>query len=211
MYSDNPRGKRYGAVAAGASMGGVEALATLLGGLPADFPLPILIVHHVAPDPPSGLACLLDAHCSIRVKEADEGERPAAGTAYLAPPNYHLLVERDGSLALSVDPPVNFARPSVDVLFESAADAYGPGLIGIILTGAGTDGANGLKTIRNRGGMTIVQDPAEAEADSMPRSALAAVRVDHVLPLKEICELIRSLTGKEQYHDRYRNDTGSSG
>lgn len=165
----------------------------LLGGLPADFQLPLLIVHHLCADSGSGLAAMLDAHCAIRVKEADEGEALLPGTAYLAPPNYHLLVERDGSLALSVDMPVNFARPSVDVLFESAASAFGPALIGIILTGAGSDGAKGLKRIKERGGMAIVQDPADAEADSMPRSATAAVKADHILPLKEIGGLLCSL------------------
>lgn len=208
------RWKQHSAVVIGASMGGVEALRVLLGRLPADFPLPLLIAHHVGPDSGSGLADMLDTRCTIRVKEADEEEAVRPGTAYLAPPNYHLLVERDGRLALSVDMPVNFARPSVDVLFESAADAFGAGLIGIILTGAGSDGAAGLKIIKDKGGVVIIQDPADAEADSMPRSALAAVEADHLLPLKEICALLcslaaegsanrgkRRLTEKEQDHD----------
>jgi len=177
-------------------MGGVEALRDLLGALPIDFPLPLLIVHHMSADSGSNLARMLDAHCKIRVKEADEEEAITPGIAYLAPPNYHMLVERDGTLALSVDMPVNFARPSVDVLFESAAYAFGPALIGVILTGAGSDGAKGLKLIKDRGGLAIVQDPADAEADSMPRSALAAVEVDHVLPLQEICGLLCSLAAQ---------------
>ncbi len=171
-------------------MGGVEALRVLLGGLPGDFPLPVLIVHHTATDSGSELATLLDRHCALNVREADEEEKITPGTAYVAPPNYHMLVERDGTLALSVDLPVNYARPSVDVLFESAADVFGPGLIGVILTGAGSDGARGLKTIKDRGGLAIVQDPADAEADSMPRSALAAVKADYVLPLKEVPALL---------------------
>lgn len=182
--------KRYGAVVVGVSMGGVEALRFLLGGLPEDFPLPLLIVHHVGSDSESALARMLDSCCAIRVKEAEEEETIKSGTAYLAPPNYHLLVERGRTLSLSVDIPVNFARPSIDVLFESAADVFGPALIGIILTGAGSDGANGLKRIKDKGGVAIVQNPADAEADSMPRSALAAVEVDHVLPLKDICRLL---------------------
>jgi two-component system chemotaxis response regulator CheB len=178
-------------------MGGVEALRMLLGGLPGDFPLPLLIVHHISADSGSDLANMLNAHCAIHVKEVDEGEQPASGTAYLAPSNYHLLVERDGSLALSVDMPVNFARPSVDVLFESAADAFGPGLIGVILTGAGSDGSKGLKMIKDKGGLAIIQDPADAEADPMPRSALAAVKADHVLPLKDIAPLLCALAERE--------------
>ncbi|MBI5848832.1 MAG: chemotaxis protein CheB [Nitrospirae bacterium] len=189
--------KQFCAVAAGVSMGGVEALSLLLGGLPAGFPLPLLIVHHISAASESDLAKLLKTHCAIQVKEADEEEKIMPGTAYLAPPNYHMLVERDETLALSVDQPVNFARPSVDVLFESAADVFGPGLIGIILTGAGSDGARGLKMIQDRGGLVIIQDPADAEADSMPRSALAAVRADYVLPLKEMPLLLCNLAQRQ--------------
>jgi two-component system chemotaxis response regulator CheB len=178
-------------------MGGVEALRGLLGSLPRDFPLPVIIVHHMSPDAESDLAALLNAHSDICVKEADEGERPGSGMAYLAPPNYHLLVERDGTMALSVDAPVNFARPSVDVLFESAADAFGSSLIGVILTGAGADGSRGAKMVKDRGGLVIIQDPADAQADSMPRSALAAVDVDHVLPLKEIGGVLSRLAEED--------------
>ncbi len=195
MHSDKPT--LYCAVVAGVSMGGVEALGILLGGLPGSFPLPLLIVHHVSPDSGSDLANILGARCAIRVKEADEGETPAPGTAYLAPPNYHLLVERDGTLALSVDALVNFARPSVDVLFESAADVFGSGLIGLVLTGAGSDGAKGLKRIKDKGGLAIIQDPQDAAADSMPRSALAAVKADHVLPLREIAPLLCKLAERK--------------
>ena len=189
--------KQYHAVVIGVSMGGVEALTTLLGGLPKNFPLPLLIVHHISADSGSDLASLLCEHCAICVKEADDEETIAPGTAYLAPPNYHLLVEREGKLALSVDAPVNYARPSVDVLFESAAEAFGPDLIGVILTGAGSDGAHGLKTIKDKGGLALIQDPADAEADPMPRSALALVKADYVLPLKEIAPRLCVLAEKE--------------
>ncbi|MBI5093826.1 MAG: chemotaxis protein CheB [Candidatus Hydrogenedentes bacterium] len=184
---------RYRAIVAGVSMGGVEALRVMFGGLPGDFPLPLLVVHHTGVDPGSELASILDARSAIRVKEADDEEVIRPGTAYLAPANYHLLVEKSGALALSVDPPVNFARPSVDVLFESAATAFGSRLIGVILTGAGSDGSRGLKAVQDKGGVAIVQDPADAEADSMPRGALAVVTADHVLPLKNICGLLCSL------------------
>jgi len=191
------RQKRYSALVIGVSMGGIAALELLLGALPARFPLPILIVHHIGADSGSRLAEMLDARCAIRIKEAEEGEAFLPGSVYLAPPNYHLLVERDGTVALSVDPPVNFARPSVDVLFESAADVFGPTLIGMVLTGAGSDGANGLKRIKAKGGLTIVQDPKDAEADSMPRSALAVLEADHCLPLNAISGLLCSLVERK--------------
>ncbi len=196
MCSGNSEG--YCAVVAGVSMGGVEALRVLLGGLPPDFPLPVIIVHHTRPDSASDLAHLLNASATVAVKEADEGERLESGTAYLAPPNYHLLVERDGTLAFSVDTPVNYARPSIDVLFESAADAFGPGLIGIILTGAGSDGSKGLKVVKDKGGLAIIQDPLDANTDSMPRSAIAAVTADHVLALAEIAPLLCALAGGDR-------------
>ena len=123
------------AVVLGVSTGGVSALKLVLGTLPPDFSIPVLIVTHITPDSDDGLAVLLDTLCTIHVKEADEQENAMPGTVYLAPANYHLLVERGGMLGLSIDPPLNFARPSVDVLFETAADVYGPGLFGVILTG----------------------------------------------------------------------------
>lgn len=187
-------GRQFKAVVIGVSTGGVTALKILLGALPVCFPLPIMIVSHIAPDSDDGLAVLLDTLCAIRVKEADEQESIVPGTAYLAPANYHLLVERGGTLALSVDQPVNFARPSIDVLFESAAEAYGAELVGIILTGAGIDGSRGLLKIKNSGGFTIVQDPADAVMDSMPRHALQLLQADHVVPLTEIPALLVGLT-----------------
>lgn len=183
-------GRRFKAVVIGVSTGGVSALKLVLGALPADFPIPVLVVTHITPDSDDGLAVLLDTRCAIRIKEADEQEAMAPGSVYLAPANYHLMVERDGNLALSIDPPVNFARPSVDVLFESAAEVYGPELIGVILTGAGFDGSRGLLKIKNSGGLTIVQNPADAEMDSMPACALQLLKADHVLPLKGIPALL---------------------
>lgn len=184
---------RFRAVVAGVSTGGVEALKLVLGALPADFPLPVMIVAHISPEADNGLALLLNDLCAIRVKEADELEKAEAGTVYIAPPNYHLQMERDGSLSLSVDPPVRFARPSVDVLFESAADAFGPALIGVVMTGAGSDGSNGLKRIKESGGVTVVQDPDNAIADPMPRSAVETVAPAHVVPLDRIAPLLVKL------------------
>jgi two-component system chemotaxis response regulator CheB len=186
-------GRQCKALVIGVSTGGVAALKFLLGALPADFPIPVLIVTHITPDSDDGIAVLLNALCSIRVKEADEQEHIAPGTVYLAPANYHLLVERDGTLALSIDPPVNYARPSVDVLFESAAEVYGAGLIGVILTGAGSDGSTGLLKIKKYGGVTIVQDPTDAEMDSMPRSALQLLQADYVVCLRELPEILTRL------------------
>jgi len=191
-------GRQFKAVVIGVSTGGVTALKIILGALPARFPLPILIVSHIAPDSDDCLAVLLDTLCAIRVKEADEQENIVPGTIYLAPANYHLLVERGGTLAFSVDQPVNCARPSVDVLFESAAEAYGAELIGIILTGAGNDGSQGLLKIKNSGGLAIVQDPADAEMDSMPKNALQLLKADHVVPLTEIPTLLMGFTGESQ-------------
>lgn len=188
---------KYKAVVIGVSTGGVAALKLLLGALPTDFPVPVLVTTHITPDADDGLAVLLNTLSAIRVKEADEQETALPGTVYLAPANYHLLVERTGNLALSIDPPVNFARPSVDVLFDSAAEIYGPALIGVIMTGAGNDGSKGLLNIQERGGLTIVQDPADAEMDSMPKSALQLLNADYVVPLNEISGLlVRLVEGK---------------
>ncbi len=194
---------KFRAVVIGVSSGGVQALSALLGTLPADFALPILIVQHIGPDAGDGLARLLDSQSPLHVKEADEMEQPAPGHVYLAPPNYHLLVEPDGHLALSADLPVSYARPSVDVLFESAAEAFGPALIGIILTGANHDGSRGLAHIKARGGLAIVQDPADAEAPQMPLAAIAALAassVDHVVALAALPALLVTLTHRGTCH-----------
>ena len=143
------------AVVIGASAGALEALSSLLPALPSDYRLPILIVVHLPPDKTSLLAELLRARCAIRVREAEDKEPIEPGVVYFAPPDYHLLVEQDRRLSLSDDEPVLFSRPSIDVLFESAADAYGGGLIGVVLTGANSDGANGPQGCgrsRRRGG-----------------------------------------------------------
>lgn len=184
---------QFKAVVIGVSSGGVSALKLILGELPADFPIPVLVVTHITPDSGDGLAILLDTLCAIRVKEADEQELMTPGTVYLAPANYHLMVERGGVLSLSIDPPVNFARPSVDVLFDSAAEVYGAALIGAILTGAGHDGSRGMLSIKERGGMTIVQEPADAEVGAMPENVLKLLKPDHVVELKQVSTLLMQL------------------
>lgn len=185
--------RNFRAVVIGVSTGGVQALSSLLGHLPAHFPVPILIVQHIGAETGDGLARLLNRHSALRVKEADEQDELIPGTVFLAPANYHLLVEAGGTLSLSADAPVSYARPSVDVLFESAAEAFGAQLIGIILTGANFDGSRGLARIKQKGGIAIVQDPADAEAAQMPQAALAATSVDHVVALCAMPALLLTL------------------
>jgi two-component system, chemotaxis family, protein-glutamate methylesterase/glutaminase len=177
--------RTFRAVVMGVSSGGLEALKVLVPALRPDFEVPVLIVQHLSAQADSYLITRLDEVSGLTVKEAEDKEILQAGVVYVAPPDYHLLVEADGSLTLSVDPKVNFSRPSVDVLFESASDAFADKLVGVILTGANQDGAKGLARIKRRGGLAIVQSPESAQADAMPRAALKSTNVDHVLPLHE--------------------------
>ena len=181
------------AVVIGASAGAVQALLAILPILPADYPLPILIAVHVPPDRGNGLVPLLQASCALAVLEAEDKERVLPGTVYFAPPDYHLLVERDGGLALSSDEPVNYSRPSIDGLFESAADAYGAGLIGVVLTGANNDGAAGLRAVMERGGEAFVERPSEAYASAMPEAALAACAGATAMSLADIANYLVEL------------------
>ncbi|MFH1297354.1 MAG: chemotaxis protein CheB [Bacteroidota bacterium] len=184
---------QYEAVVIGSSAGGMNALKTIFKVLDKRFPLPVIIVQHMSADADNYLPSFLNNMKKIKVKEADEKEHPRPGVAYVAPPNYHLLMERDKTFSLTVGERVNYARPSIDVLFETAAEAYREKLIGIILTGANNDGTMGLKKIKSLGGLVIIQDPDEAESDSMPRSAFDAVNIDHVLKLKEIANFLNTL------------------
>lgn len=184
----------YEAIVIGASAGGLNALQEVLAPLPADFTLPILVVQHRSPAPGDSLAFSLSASCQLMVKEADDKEPVKPGYVYIAPADYHLLVERDRTLSLSVDAKVCYSRPSIDVLFETAAEAYLSGLVGIILTGANNDGTAGLKRIKEKGGLTIVQDPATAEAAVMPRSAIQENIVDKILSLAEIAAFLVRLS-----------------
>jgi two-component system chemotaxis response regulator CheB len=178
-----------GVVAIGASWGGVRAIGAVLGGLPEDFPAPIVIAQHRGEEGPTGLAHTLGRRSGLTVVEATDKDVLEPGSAYLAPAGYHLLVER-GSLSLSTDDQVRFSRPSIDVLFESVADAYGEAAVGVILTGASDDGAAGLARIRRRGGVTVVQEPATAERRTMPDAALAKGRAHRVLALDEIAPFL---------------------
>jgi two-component system, chemotaxis family, protein-glutamate methylesterase/glutaminase len=177
----------------GASWGGLKAVGALLRGLPGRLEVAFAVAQHRGTDSrPGGLEELLQTHSRYPVLEAWDKGPIDPGNVYVAPPDYHLLVER-GSFALSVDERVNFARPSIDVLFESASDAYGDRLIGVVLTGANQDGAAGLARIKRRGGVAIVQDPREAEAPAMPAAAIAATQADAVLPLAEIGRFLHGL------------------
>lgn len=165
---------QYQVVTIGCSTGGLAALEAFLPQLPANFPAAVLVVMHAAPESRNLLVDLLARRCVLTVKEAEEKEFVLPGKIYIAPPGYHLLVEDDHSFSLSVDARVSYARPSVDVLFEAVADVYGNHSAGIILTGANHDGAAGLAAIAAAGGLCLVQEPATAEARTMPESALRA-------------------------------------
>ncbi|KAA3506445.1 chemotaxis protein CheB [Agrobacterium vitis] len=181
------------AIVIGASAGALEALSAILPVLPRDFRLPIIVVVHVPPDKRSVMAELFQAKCQLSAREAEDKEPLAGGTIYFAPPDYHLLLEADRSLALSSDEPVLFSRPSIDVLFESAADAYGPALIAIVLTGANSDGAKGLQAVVDAGGAALVQDPADAFASAMPEAAIQLCPSARVLSLDAIAEYLREV------------------
>ncbi|TCD22704.1 chemotaxis protein CheB [Pseudomonas sp. IC_126] len=181
------------AIVIGASAGGLAALSALVDGLPGDFRQPLLMVQHVPPYGPTQLVEIFQRKTALRVKEADDKEPVCGATLYFAAPGYHLLVEADLTLSLSQDEAMHFSRPSIDVLFESAADAWGERVAGILLTGANEDGAAGLEAIKRAGGMTIVQDPGEAEVQTMPLAALQRFAPDYILPLRDIHRLLREL------------------
>jgi len=176
---------RYGLVVMGTSTGGLHALTRLLAALPARYSLPIVIVQHRSKDSDERLPALLQVASRLPLREAEDKEPLRSPGVYLGPPDYHLLVEPE-SLALSTEEVVTYSRPSIDVLFESASYAFGSAVIAVLLTGANQDGTRGLSQIKARGGYVIVQDPASAESDFMPRHAVKHVAVDRVLPLEKI-------------------------
>ena len=182
--------QRIKAVVIGASAGGVDALMDILPGLPASFGLPLLVVLHLPQSRHSQLAEIFGRRTSLQVREAADKETLTPGTLYFAPPGYHLLVETDHSLSLSCEAHVHFSRPSIDVLMESAADVYGSALAAILLTGANADGALGLDKIGRQGGLTVVQDPAEAQMPAMPEAAIRLRQPDLILDLKSIHSLL---------------------
>jgi two-component system chemotaxis response regulator CheB len=175
----------YSIVVVGASWGGLHALSVLVAGLPAEFAVPLVLVQHRSRDAHSLLGELLQDHTPLTVCEVDDKQPIARGFVYLAPADYHLLVE-EGHFALTVDEPVRFSRPSIDVTFSSAADAFGPRVVGVALTGANEDGAAGLRRIVDRGGRAVVQDPESAEVRTMPAAALRSVPSADVVALEGI-------------------------
>ncbi len=180
-------------VVMGASWGGLRALAQVLGGLPSTFASAIAITQHRSRDSQTGaLAASLAAVCPLPVREVEDKDPLDPGCVHLAPADYHLLLEA-GALALSTDERVQFSRPSIDVLFESAAAVYGPRVVAVVLTGANADGAAGIAEVRRRGGLTVVQDPATAERRAMPDAAIATGAAQRVLPLEGIAPLLVEL------------------
>jgi two-component system, chemotaxis family, protein-glutamate methylesterase/glutaminase len=193
MSGTLPLADRIRAIVIGASAGGVEALAVLLPALPANLAASVLVVLHLPRERPSLLVEIFAPRCARPVREAQDKEPIEPGTVYFAPPDYHVLVDEGPHLALSIDDAVHFSRPSIDVLFESAADVFGPHLLGIILTGASRDGASGLDAVRRAGGVTVVQDPGDAQVRLMVEAALERGPVDFILTLAQIADLLRGL------------------
>jgi two-component system chemotaxis response regulator CheB len=191
------RGRRFEAVVIGGSAGGVDALVALLPALPAGYALPVFCILHLPGDRDSRLAELFGERLPMPVKEAADKEEIAPGTVYFAGPGYHLSVERDRIFSLSCEPPVHFARPAIDVLLESSADTYGPALAAILLTGANEDGADGMATVRARGGFTVVQDPLDAQVPTMPAAAIRRCKPNLILPLARIHALLPMLEMNE--------------
>ena len=181
------------AIVIGVSQGGLDALNLLLPMLPNSFDKPIMIVQHRSADSDGYLSEHLNLISQVQVKEAEDKETIQGGTVYIAPADYHLLVEKDASLSLSCDERVNYTRPSADVLFESAIDCYGANLLGVVLTGNNSDGARGLKAIKDAGGMTAIQDPNEATVASMPNAAKQITQIDHCLSLVDLGKLLAGL------------------
>lgn len=185
------------AIVIGASAGAIASLTQLLPPLEAEYPLPILVTVHVPPDQSNNIPALLQAKCRVTIKEAEDKEFIYPGTVYFAPPDYHVLVEKDRSLSLSNEEPVSFARPSIDVLFESAADVYGKTLLALVLSGANHDGARGSCSVTNAGGIVLVQLPESAAARLMPESTLAACPEAKAMSLADISQLLASRRRKE--------------
>jgi len=186
-------------IVVGCSLGGMHAMQVILGGLAEGFSVPIVVAQHRHRKSDEGLPAYLRRQTDLQVSDAEDKQWIESGRVYLAPADYHLMIERNGSqgeLSLSVDEAVRYSRPSIDVLFESAADAYTDRLIGVVLTGANEDGARGAQRIKARGGLVIAQDPATAEAPVMPRATIAAAQVDRILRLEEIAPFLTEVCQK---------------
>ena len=199
---------RVDAIVVGASAGGIDALSALLPALPRDSAAPVFVVLHLPRERPSLLVDIFQGKCALPVREAEDKEPVAPGTLYFAPPDYHLLIDAGPSIALSADGPVHYSRPSIDVLFESAALVYGTRLLGIVLTGANQDGAAGAAAVQQAGGITLVQNPESAQSSTMPASALRRMVPSHVLSLDAIARLLGTLAGAVP-HEPGRSRSGA--
>ncbi len=187
----------YSAIVMGASAGGLDAMSAVLSCLPADHRLPVLAVQHLHPSDQGGVAVQLNRRTALEVCEPCDKEEIQPGHVYFAPANYHMLVERNGTIALSVDNQVNWSRPSIDVLFESAALVWEARLIGVILSGTNNDGTAGMRMIGEHGGLLIAQDPTTAERPEMPRTAIEEAEIELILPPDEIGGLLLELGGPQ--------------
>lgn len=187
---------KYEAVVIGVSAGGLAALTRILGILPANYPLPVVVVQHRSRDERFLLEEVLQAKCRIRIRQADEKEAILPAAVYLAPPDYHLLIEKDHTFSLSYDALVNYSRPSIDVLFETAAEVYQEKLLGIVLTGANADGSKGMKAIGKRGGFTIAEDPLTAEYPDMPAAAIKTGSIQKIMDIDHIAQYLLDLVKK---------------
>lgn len=197
----SPPPPAFGVVALVASAGGLAALSSVLAALPADFPAPIVVVQHLDPNRPSLLATILARHCGLPVREAHHGDRLRPGAVHVAPPDRHLVVLPGGVLALTATEPVHYVRPSADALLESLSRAFGPRAIAVVLTGAGLDGADGVRVVKNGGGTVIAQDRPSSQNFGMPGAAIGTGCVDAVLPLEQIAPtLVHLVTADAQIH-----------
>lgn len=192
-FSEKLAERKIEAIVIGASAGGIRALLSILAPLPAQYRIPIIIVLHMPDSRESRLADVFQHHMDIKVTVAEDKDRIRSGQVYFAGSGYHLSIERDQSFSVSCEDPLHYSRPSIDILMCSAADAYGLALVGILLTGANQDGAAGMERIHAAGGITIIQDPAQAEVAIMPQSAMNLFTPDFILPLEEIQTLILRL------------------
>ena len=185
---------KYEAIVMGVSSGGMQAMKVMFPLLPKDFSIPIIIVQHIGVHSDGEWINILNYNCNLHIKEADEIETIEKGNIYIAPPNYHLLIEKDKTFSLTIGERVNFARPAIDILFETAAEAYKNKLIGVILTGSNYDGTKGMERIKECGGLTIAQDPDTAASSLMPAAAIAAMQPDYILSLEKIVQLLLKIT-----------------
>ena len=185
--------KKIEAIVIGASAGGIQAVEKILSALPESYSLPIIIVIHLPANERSLLPEVFKHRLKMKVKEVNEKETIESGTVYFAPSAHHVLIEKNKTFSLSIEEPVLFSRPSIDILFKTAADCYGENLVGILLTGANEDGAQGLKKIKEAGGITVVQNPASAEISVMPAAGMPFTSPEYILTLDEIANFLLTL------------------